>query len=104
MSRIVDFHRGDTLHPNGASIDTIWGWNDRQLEVSHTYIQWLFNPCANRHGRFRAARRSPRGDFEAKSRGWLTSGNHNPLSITRILRSMVLLGLKREAVEGRYRP
>jgi hypothetical protein len=42
MSRIVDFYRGETLNSSGVGIETIWGWNDRQLEVVHTYIQWLF--------------------------------------------------------------
>ena len=42
MSRIVDFYRGDTRHPLGVSIETIWEWDDRQLEYEHTYIQWLF--------------------------------------------------------------
>jgi hypothetical protein len=144
MSRIVDFYRGETLHPSGVSIDTIWGWNDRQLEVSHTYIQWLFplrepsravpgSPTIteaearlfrNDHDLRERVLRSfrlmlgfygfvmkpaadpasgptiaPADDFETKSRRWLTPSNHNHLRITRILRSMVLLGLKREAVE-----
>ena len=144
MSRIVDFYRGETLHPGGVGIDTIWGWNDRQLEVSHTYIQWLFplrepsravpgsptiteaearlfrNDPGLRERVLRSFRLmlgfygfvmkpaadpaggptiAPADDFEAKSRNWLTSANHNHLRITRILRSMVLLGLKREAVE-----
>jgi hypothetical protein len=41
----------------------------------------------------------PAGDFDAKSRTWLTPVNHNHLRITRILKSLALLGLKREAVE-----
>ena len=42
---------------------------------------------------------APAGDFDAKSRNWLTTANHNHLRITRILKSLILLGLKREAQE-----
>jgi Opioid growth factor receptor (OGFr) conserved region len=36
-------------------------------------------------------------DFAARSRVWLSAGNHNHLRITRILRSLKLLGLEAEA-------
>lgn len=36
-------------------------------------------------------------DFPARSQNWLTPGNHNLLRITRILRSLSLLGLEQEA-------
>jgi hypothetical protein len=35
--------------------------------------------------------------FAAVSRNWLSAGNHNHLRLTRILRSMRVLGLEREA-------
>jgi hypothetical protein len=35
---------------------------------------------------------SPTGEWRAKSDNWLTSGNHNFLRMTRMLRSMMLLG------------
>jgi hypothetical protein len=34
------------------------------------------------------------GNFDERSRSWLTSGNHNFLRISRILRSLSLLGLR----------
>jgi hypothetical protein len=37
--------------------------------------------------------------FAERARNWLTTGNHNYLRITRILRSMTLLGLAKEARE-----
>ena len=37
--------------------------------------------------------------FETRARNWLTSNNHNHLRITRILRSLTLLGLSKEATE-----
>ena len=40
--RIVDFYEGNTIHPDGFAIDQVWNWNDKELEYSHTYIQWLF--------------------------------------------------------------
>ena len=39
----------------------------------------------------------PGADFEQHARGWLTPGNHNHLRITRILRSLRVLGLDGEA-------
>jgi hypothetical protein len=39
----------------------------------------------------------PGPDFAGRSRRWLTPGNHNLLRITRILRSISLLGLAPEA-------
>lgn len=38
-------------------------------------------------------------EFAERARRWLTTGNHNFLRITRILRSLTLLGLRREATE-----
>ena len=37
------------------------------------------------------------GDFDERSRLWLTKGNHNFLRISRMLRSMALLGQRRYA-------
>lgn len=37
--------------------------------------------------------------FAAASRNWLHAGNHNHLRLTRILRSLRVLGLEREAAE-----
>jgi hypothetical protein len=148
MSRIVDFYRGEALHPSGVGIETIWGWNDRQLEVVHTYIQWLFplrersqavpNSPTITEAEAREFRRDPElkervlhsfrlmlgfygftlhpaadsagdpaggvsitpaADFDAKSRNWLRPANHNHLRITRILKSLCILGLQREARE-----
>ncbi|WP_321472380.1 opioid growth factor receptor-related protein [uncultured Paludibaculum sp.] len=42
-----------------------------------------------------AVRRTVR--FEERSRAWVTAGNHNHLRITRILKSLVVLGLEDEA-------
>jgi hypothetical protein len=144
MSRIVDFYRGQTRHPGGVSIETIWEWDDSQLEYEHTYIQWLFplrepsravpgsptiteaevgefqsdpglrervlrslrvmlgfygfamHPAADCAGGTAIV---PASDFDAKSRNWLRPMNHNHLRITRILKSLTILGLKREALE-----
>jgi hypothetical protein len=41
----------------------------------------------------------PTDAFAERARRWLTTGNHNYLRITRILRSLTLLGLQREASE-----
>ncbi|MDQ6678363.1 MAG: opioid growth factor receptor-related protein [Acidobacteriota bacterium] len=39
----------------------------------------------------------PSAEFGAKTAEWLSTGNHNYLRITRILKSLRLLGLEREA-------
>ena len=45
-------------------------------------------------GEFRVTRSA---DFEQRARNWLTPGNHNHLRITRILKSLGLLGLRPQA-------
>ena len=120
MSRITDFYMGQLNHPSGASIDAIWHWDNGQLEYDHTYIQWLFplpevsavvpgSPILMTKDieRFNDSRelteRLPKivhtEAFAERARNWLTTGNHNYLGITRILRSMTLLGLAKEARE-----
>lgn len=48
-----------------------------------------------RHSHARAVDRAP--SFSARSRNWLTPGNHNFLRLTRILRSLTILGQPAEA-------
>jgi hypothetical protein len=42
MGKLIDFYLGKDVHPDGLTIEQVWGWNDQQLEFQHTYIQWLF--------------------------------------------------------------
>jgi hypothetical protein len=41
-SPLVDFYWGRAADAEGRMIDEILGWNLRQLEAIHDYIQWLF--------------------------------------------------------------
>ena len=41
----------------------------------------------------------PSPSFAVRSHAWLTPGNHNHLRISRILKSLCILGLQREARE-----
>jgi len=46
---------------------------------------------------FHEGRVQPGGDFAARLSNWLTPGNHNHLRLTRMLRSLRLLGLASES-------
>jgi hypothetical protein len=111
MSRVLEFYRGELRHPTGVTIESIWGWHRGRLEHEHTCIQWLFPrslrcmpgfygftmvPAADAT---EGVTITPASDFAAKSRSWLTPGNHNHLRITRILKSLCILGMQREARE-----
>jgi len=39
---IVTFYLGKSADSEGRRLDQIWGWNNRELEWTHDYIQWLF--------------------------------------------------------------
>jgi hypothetical protein len=133
---IVAFYLGESPDSEGRRLDQIWGWNNRELEWTHDYIQWLFplrersqfNPGApvltieaidvfrkNEELRNRLTTsaqvmlkfyglkslvaadgsievsRAP--DFNERRHEWLTAGNHNFLRLTRILKSLQILGL-----------
>src|SRR3954447_9399661 len=42
MSNIVSFYTGAARDDSGRTIDTIWAFDDDQLEDVHNYIQLLF--------------------------------------------------------------
>lgn len=96
-------------------------FDDRALEYTHDFIQWLF-PLRERSGANPAAPRLDDTTVEAfRSRtelranlrrsydrmlafykadlGWLTPGNHNHLRLTRMMISLRALGLEAEARE-----
>jgi hypothetical protein len=74
----LDFYLGIGTDGRGRYLKEILHWPDAQLEEVRDYIQWTF-PLAERSG-------------------WITLGNHNHLRITRILKSLLTLGLQEEAV------
>jgi hypothetical protein len=49
VSDLIRFYRGETPDAAGRTIDDIWSWDHRRLEMVHDYVQWLFpNPAASR--------------------------------------------------------
>ncbi|MCJ1408786.1 hypothetical protein MMC19_002862 [Ptychographa xylographoides] len=123
----------------GRTLSSILAWNDRKLEASHDYIQFLFPlpegsgfnwaaPVIDRDT-FNAFRSRPElrarlkdsfvrmltfygfelrengneseviqgPNFPKVARNWVTRFDHNHLRITRIIRSLRILGLESEA-------
>lgn len=122
----LDFYRGAATDSEGRHIQDILDWNDGQLEAVHDYIQWLFplpepslfnaNAPILTESDIAIARMDEaiqanlRAAFERMLRfygltpdtadlpkPWVRAEDHNHLRITRILRSLRLLGLRSEA-------
>lgn len=112
---IVAFLRGEGPDGEGRYFDDIMNFSDELLEETHDYIQWLFplrEPSAAVPGspylENEDAVRSIREDetiqenivnalirmerFYRENDHWLRQGDHNHLRITRIIRSVALLG------------
>jgi opioid growth factor receptor-like protein len=120
---LLQFYAGSGTDDRGRTLDDIWGFSREDLERVHDYIQWLFplaEPSAFNPGaplvdgetaaRFRAdaelRRRLEcsldvmlRFYFDDAAREWLTPHNHNFLRLTRILKSLTLLGAPDRAEE-----
>src|ERR1700754_1472380 len=41
-SNLLDFYKGLGVDAAGRTIEEIWAWDYRRLEMVHDYIQWLF--------------------------------------------------------------
>ena len=124
---IVDFYSGKTTDTSGRTLREIHTWGYNELENVHDYIQWLFplaepildteqiakfHADAELHAQLLASLDMMLGfygfqrnnlsivrsnSWEERSRNWLRLGNHNHLRLTRILKSLSLLGLKDHA-------
>ena len=42
VSKLIQFYRGEGRDAAGRTIEEIWAWDHRHLEMVHDYIQWLF--------------------------------------------------------------
>jgi hypothetical protein len=79
-----------------ATIDQFRGQPELQKAVRSSFLRMLdFFGFQIRSTNPLDVKRRP--DFSEKSERWLTQGNHNHLRITRILKSLHILGLQREA-------
>ena len=121
MSQLVDYYLENYDAPNGALWMTFA--TDERLESSHDYIQWMFplpepsravpwspvmtgsdidtfrtDPVILDRMRVSLARMVL---FYARTVDWKESDDHNHLRITRIIRSLTVVGLRDEAVAFR---
>jgi hypothetical protein len=122
---ILGFLSGDAPDHAGRFVGELQQWPDQRLEAVHDFIQWMFplkeaspvNPLApvldaaaleelRRRAELRArVQENTRASYLRMRRfyegswHWVTPGNHNHLRITRILKSLRLLGLEAEAGE-----
>jgi hypothetical protein len=119
---LIKFLQGTGLDSQGRLHADILNFSDEELEEVHDYIQWLFplreksmavpnspvveseemaellrNDTVVRTNILRALERMKR--FYADNDHWLEQGDHNHLRITRILKSLCLLGLRDEAIK-----
>jgi len=127
MSDITDFFIKNGEDNNGRMLLNILSWNDNKLDAVHNCIQWMFplyerslhyldstilddddieiiknSDVAKRNIKLifeRMCKFFGICDFEdtRKHKMWCYSGNHNMLRITRIIRSLRLFGLDKEA-------
>jgi hypothetical protein len=115
--QLINFYLGKGRDARGRTLEEIRGFSRDDLENVHDYIQWLFpltersafNPDAplldaETIDRFRTdpmLRREVERSldtilafyFGEREHPWLTPYNHNFLRLTRILKSLTLLGL-----------
>ena len=120
------FYRGAGADSEGRTLEEILEWDDDALEATHDYIQWVFplsersafNPHAPvlTEAEMAAARGDERvqenlrraldrmrefyrvtPETEGRPKRWACAMDHNHLRITRILRSLRLLGRGEDA-------
>jgi len=125
-SRWLAFYQGVGTDSEGRTIGEILAWDDDRLESVHDFIQWLFplpepsrfNPDAplltandvaaaradatvqsNLQAALLRMRRfyGLTADTAERPKHWVGPADHNHLRLTRILRSLTLLGFAEEA-------
>ena len=121
MSRITDFYRGLSSDGKGRYLDDYEDRSQDWLEREHDFIQWMFplpepsryNVCAplltkedievfktETHLRDYMLRMlSLMLRFYTESSHWIVERDHNHMRITRIIRSLTLIGAQAEAVD-----
>ena len=127
MSELQKFYR-DEANASGYTWSLVMAWDDGELEAVHDFIQWLFptdersrfNPDAPvldaedmkvfRDSFFQERLRQAAKRFRlfykldtpaSEAKEWAKPFNHNLLRITRVIRSLALLGLPDVAIKFR---
>ena len=121
MSENLLFLERQGIDHAGRTLPQIWNFNDLEIENTHDFIQWVF-PLNEASGRISAAQPLDRWEvkviivsdlareslcisaewflkFLKRNNHWIVHYNHNHLRISRILKSLVLLGLSETAKE-----
>ena len=127
MSQLTDFFIDEGIDPQGRTLDDILSYSDNKLEATHNCIQWMFplheksfhsttaqvldgenikklqKSSIAKNNMLKTLDRICKFfgilDHEntRKHPMWCRTGNHNLLRITRIIRSLRLFGLEKEA-------
>ena len=117
-NRIVEFLTGNGTTTEGFTLDDILAMSDEELESNHQYIQWLFplnEPskmvpgapyltsadtallAANPAAKASILKGLARMKSFYENTNFITPFNHNLRRISRILKSLVLMGLRTDA-------
>ncbi len=119
---LISFLKGTGPDSQGRLHADILNFSDEELEEVHDYIQWLFplreksmavpgSPVVESEDMAKLLRADVRVQenmrmaldrmkrFYTDNDHWLEQGDHNHLRITRILKSLCLLGLRDEAIK-----
>lgn len=112
-TKLFEFYQGKGLDDQGRSIDQILGWDPNKFDQDHDFIQWLFPlqepsefnknaPLLDPETRIaiindvsamcNVARAFLKFQNFMKEYNWATPNNHNFLRISRVIKSLVLLG------------
>ena len=109
---LLDFIEATGTDYQGRSIKRVWSFDDRQIDSTHDFIQWLFplplekpwqlsRPTITPAGenKIRASRKAMNNmnisqdwylGFLSRNKRWLSNYNHNHLRITRLLKSSTI--------------
>ncbi|GAA4509003.1 MULTISPECIES: opioid growth factor receptor-related protein [Nonomuraea] len=88
-------HNAPVLNEN--DIEAFRSDRGLQDELTESLLRMLAFYGLRLDGPFESPRVSPGGDFSDRASVWLTPYNHNFLRISRILRSLTVLGLEKHA-------
>ena len=118
-SQLIDFLEGSGCDAAGRYIEDVWAFDDRQIERTHDYIQWLFPTVKPSQSNFSAPtlseadiRRLREGgtaasnilksqewflSFLLRQNSWVSAYDHNHLRISRVIECLGIVGLDHRA-------